>query len=85
MSTIKLNIPILVQSVPDDNEVYYHIRPLFLDFPIARHRRYEMALALFQKEVKHLFKGYVFSRENSELLLWFLLKSANELQIALCC
>lgn len=71
MPQVSLNIPTLVQNIEVDNKSSYYLRPLFMHYPVATHRRFEMAMSQFQKEVKQTFKGFVLSRYNLDGLLWF--------------
>ncbi|MCB0549017.1 MAG: hypothetical protein KDD19_15670, partial [Phaeodactylibacter sp.] len=72
MAIVKLNIPTLVTDTTIEGLAHYHLRPLFTGFPLATHRRYDNAVALFQKEVRQAFKGFSFNRQNATRLLWFL-------------
>ena len=72
MAFVKLNIPVLVQTIPTDNGPQYRLRPLFMEFPFAVHRRFDAALSQLQKEIKTQFQGFVLGRENLDHLLWFL-------------
>lgn len=71
MAQVSFNIPTLVQNIEVDNKSSYYLRPLFMHYPVATHRRFEMAMSQFQKEVKQTFKGFVVSRHNLDGLLWF--------------
>lgn len=75
MSLIKLNIPTLVSDTQIDEQLQYYLRPLFLPYPIATHRRYENAISLFRQEVRQIFKGYVLSDESTQQLLWFMFRT----------
>ncbi len=70
MANIKLQIPTLVKDVQVEQEHYYYLRPLFLNYPLAAHRRYENAVLQYQKEVRQLFNGFTLEQENAEELLW---------------
>ena len=72
MAFLTLKIPTLVQDIELENTPQYYLRPLFLHYPVASHRRYESAVNQFKKEVKHFFKGFSLSRSNSNHLLWYL-------------
>lgn len=72
MTTIRLKIPTLVQQIRVDENPQYFLRPAFLSYPVATHRRYETALNTLRKEIKQLFKGYEFNKENSSHILWYL-------------
>ena len=74
MAIVKLQIPTLVTDTNIEDKVHYHLRPLFTGFPVATHRRYDNAVALFQKEVRQAFKGFSLSRQSADRLLWFLFK-----------
>ena len=72
MAFVTLKIPILVQNVTVEEKEHYYLRPLFLNHPVATHRRFESAVAQFQQEVKQYFKGFVMARDNADHLLWYL-------------
>lgn len=74
MPNVKLNVPVIVQNVSIDDHIHYHIRPLFLNHPVATHRRYEQAAVLFKKELKRYFRGFQLTRANSHHLLWYMFK-----------
>lgn len=75
MSLIKLNIPTLVSDTQIDEQLQYYLRPLFLPYPVATHRRYENAVSLFRQEVRQVFKGFVLSDESTQQLLWFMFRT----------
>lgn len=72
MSTITINLPTLVQTVEIEQKQQYYLRPLFFSNPISTDRRFEKAVSKFQKEIRHYFRGFHLTRQNSEQLLWFL-------------
>lgn len=74
MATVKLNIPTLITDARIEDKVHYHLRPLFTGFPVARHRRFDNAVALFQKEVRHTFRSYRLDRQGAGHLLWFMFR-----------
>lgn len=49
----------------------YYLRPVFIAHPISTNLRYELAVAQYQKELKHFFKGFTVDRQNAQDLLWF--------------
>ena len=61
----------MVKDVIVEEKAHYYIRPLFLNHPVASHRRFDSAVSQFKKEVKHYFKGFVFNRANAKHLLWY--------------
>ncbi len=71
MAFVQLDIPLLVQNIVVENKPHYYIRPLFVSYPVATHRRYDLALAQLKKEIKHVFKGFALTRKNLDNLLWF--------------
>ncbi len=71
MSSVKINLPILVQNIEVDNKKEYYLKPLFIAYPLVIHRRYERAVSKFQTEVRHIFNGFSVSRDNFQNLLWF--------------
>lgn len=72
MATVKLKIPTLVRDAEVEGRTLYYLRPLFTNYPVAAHRRYDQAAAQFQKEVRQLFKGFSLSRQSAPQLLWLL-------------
>ena len=72
MASIDLKIPTLVQNIHVEEKSQYYVRPLFLNYPVASNRRFDLAVSALQKEVKQLFKGYQLSRENASQLFWYL-------------
>ncbi len=84
MAFVQLDIPLLVQNIIVENKPHYYLRPLFVSYPVATHRRYDLALAQFKKEVKHVFKGFALTRKNLDNLLWFKFSpNLQYLQVAL--
>ncbi|GJM32252.1 MAG: hypothetical protein DHS20C18_12530 [Saprospiraceae bacterium] len=71
MAFVQLDIPLLVQNIIVEHKPHYYLRPLFIPYPVATHRRYDLALAQLKKEIKHVFKGYAVTRKNLDNLLWF--------------
>ena len=71
MPNTTLNIPIIVRPVENEGKSEYFIRPLFMEHPVANHRRYAKAVSVFKEEVKRRFGGYVLSRNSMDNLLWF--------------
>lgn len=71
MSSIKVNLPILVQNIQVDNQKQFYIRPLFFAHPVVTHRRYERAINKLQTEVRHVFNGFALTRDNLSTLLWY--------------
>lgn len=72
MAFVNLNIPTLVQDIKVEEKPHYYLRPLFIGFPVAIHRRFDFAMSQFQKEIKGFFKGYSVNRQNLDQLLWFM-------------
>lgn len=71
MTFIKLKVPTLVQDIKVEGKSQYYLRPVFIAHPISTNLRYELAVAQYQKELKHLFKGFSVDRQNAQDLLWF--------------
>ncbi|MEM9822086.1 MAG: AAA family ATPase, partial [Bacteroidota bacterium] len=71
MAILKLSIPVLVQNIQTDNGLHYRLRPLFISNPQVNHRRFELAISKFQKEIKHYFAGFILDRSNIDEILWF--------------
>jgi ATP-dependent Clp protease ATP-binding subunit ClpC len=74
MALVKLNIPTLVSDTQIEGVAHYYLRPFFIPYPIATHRRYENCVTLFRKEVRQVFKGFKLQGQNANQLLWFLFK-----------
>ena len=72
MAAIHLKIPTLVQNITVEDKSQYYLRPLFLSYPVATNRRFDLAISTLQKEIKQLFKGYQLTRETSHQLFWYL-------------
>ncbi|MEM1322854.1 MAG: hypothetical protein AAGG75_21495, partial [Bacteroidota bacterium] len=72
MGFVKLNIPVLVRQLKTEGNIQYQIQPLFIGRPTATHRRFELAMNQFKKEMRHYFKGFTLDRERSDELLWFM-------------
>jgi len=53
-----------------DEQRYYHIRPLFINYPFITDHRYEKALSYYKKELKQYFRGYALNRAALNYLLW---------------
>lgn len=47
------------------------LRPLFVAFPVVAFRRYEDAVAQYQKDVKNAFKGFTLTPGTAQKLLWY--------------
>ncbi|PHN07709.1 AAA family ATPase [Flavilitoribacter nigricans] len=71
MTFIKLKVPTLVQDIKVEGKSQYYLRPVFIAHPISTNLRYELAVAQYQKELKHFFKGFSVDRSNAQDLLWF--------------
>lgn len=71
MNSIPIDLPVLVQNIAVEGVKQYYLKPLFLSYPIVTHRRYERAVAKFQSELRHMFKGFQVSRANMDELLWY--------------
>ncbi len=74
MAHVKLQVPTLVSDLELNGKRHYSLRPLFLDYPLTAHRRYEHAVVQYQKEIKNLFKGFSLDRENALQLLWMMFR-----------
>ena len=71
MTFIKLKVPTLVQDIKVEGKNQYYLRPVFIAHPISSNLRYELAVAQYQKELKHFFKGFSVDRQNAQELLWY--------------
>lgn len=71
MTFIKLKVPTLVQDIKVEGKNQYYLRPVFIAHPISTNLRYELAVAQYQKELKHSFKGFSADRHNAQELLWY--------------
>ncbi|MEQ8702417.1 MAG: AAA family ATPase [Phaeodactylibacter sp.] len=74
MANVKLQVPTLVSDLELNGKRHYSLRPLFLDYPLTTHRRYEHAVVQYQKEIKNLFKGFSLNRDNTMQLLWMMFR-----------
>lgn len=72
MAKVSLQVPLLVRQIPIDDTPHYHLRPLFIQHPIAINRQFNGAVRQLKKEIKDYFKGFVLYRGNAELFYWFL-------------
>lgn len=68
MANLQLTLPVWVQH----KDRQYHIRPLFMDEPHSQHKRYDIALRNFQRNIRKAFRQYYTNRESLEPLLWFM-------------
>jgi ATP-dependent Clp protease ATP-binding subunit ClpC len=76
MPSIKLEVPTLVRDITVEGKNYYHLRPLFVNHPVATNRRYEQAIVQYKNEIRHFFKGFSLNRTNADRLLWYLFNPA---------
>jgi ATP-dependent Clp protease ATP-binding subunit ClpC len=67
MLTVPLEFPVLVTP----SKTGYHLRPLFLDYPYRRAKRFRDAVELLIKDVRRQFQKFETSRETIDELLWF--------------
>lgn len=72
MVTVRLKVPTLVSTVTIEDKEHYHLRPLFVDYPIAAHQRYDDATSHFKKGLHQVFKGFSLDRAQADHLMWFL-------------
>jgi ATP-dependent Clp protease ATP-binding subunit ClpC len=72
MVSVKLQVPTLVSNAMIDGKEHYHLRPLFVDYPMSAHRRYDDAVTRYKKAIRQLFKGFSLDRGQSERLMWYL-------------
>lgn len=71
MAAVKLHIPVLVRQVTIDDRQHYHLRPLFIPYPVATNRQFKSALSQLQKEIRDYFRGFTLTRDNVDQLIWF--------------
>lgn len=71
MPNTTLNIPVIIRPIEQEGKSEYHVRPLFMEHPVANHRRYAKAVSVFKEEVKRRFTGYVLNRNSMDNLFWF--------------
>ncbi len=71
MALITLEIPTLVRHLRVDGASHYLLRPLFVAYPVVVFRRYEEAVAQYQKDVKNAFKGFTLTPGTAQQLLWY--------------
>ena len=72
MANISIQLPTLIQDVVVDGMPQYYLRPLFAPYPFVTHRRYNLAITQYQKEVKLSFKGLSLNRDTMDRVLWYL-------------
>lgn len=72
MANISIQLPTLIQDVIVDSMPQYYLRPLFAPYPFVTHRRYNLAITQYQKEVKLSFKGLSLNRDTMDRVLWYL-------------
>jgi len=71
MAVITLEIPTLVRHLRVDGASHYLLRPLFVAYPVVVFRRYEDAVAQYQKDIKNAFKGFTLTPGTAQQLLWY--------------
>lgn len=72
MASVALSVPVLIQNVNLDGQWQYYIRPVFFQYPVATHRRYESAIQNFKAELRDYFRGLQLGRQNLDNLLWYI-------------
>lgn len=72
MASISLKVPTLIREVKIDGQRIYHIRPVFLTYPVTTNYRYDAALSIYKKEIKNIFKGFEVTRATLSHLLWYM-------------
>ena len=70
MPQVTLNVPVLVHQLTIDGSPSFHLRPVFLDHPVATHRRYEQAVNVLKQEIHQYFRQERLDRLGVEKLLW---------------
>ncbi|MEM8524870.1 MAG: AAA family ATPase [Bacteroidota bacterium] len=81
MPNISLKVPTLIREVRTDEQRYYHIRPLFINYPFITDHRYEQALSYYKKELKQYFRGYELKRNSLNYLLWHIFPAEIEYRL----
>lgn len=71
MSYLKLEFPILVQNIQQNEQSNYHLKPLFVPSPIVSDRRFEPAVRKIRDALSARLKGFEISRANADHLLWY--------------
>jgi len=71
MSHVHIQLPVLVQNVQVEGKQQYLVRPLFRNYPVATHLRFDKALSKFKGELTRQFKGFQVDRDNVDELLWY--------------
>jgi ATP-dependent Clp protease ATP-binding subunit ClpC len=71
MASVSLSVPVLIQNINIDGQWQYYIRPVFFQYPVATHRRYESAIQNFRAELRDYFRGFRLERQNLNNLLWY--------------
>ncbi len=72
MSYVKLEFPVLVQNVEQNDQAHYRLKPLFVPSPIVIHQRFDPAISKLQHMLATVFKGFEIDRANVDTLLWYL-------------
>ncbi|MEM0993808.1 MAG: AAA family ATPase [Bacteroidota bacterium] len=72
MPSISLKVPTIVREVKADEQRFFYIRPLFINYPLVTNHRYEKGLSAYKRELKQYFRNYELSRANLDYLLWYM-------------
>ncbi|MEL6945260.1 MAG: hypothetical protein AAFO82_21620, partial [Bacteroidota bacterium] len=81
MPNLSLRVPTLIREVRMDEQRYYHIRPLFINYPFITDHRYEKALSYYKKELKQYFREYDLNRNSLNYLLWHIFPAEIEYRL----
>ena len=71
MSYVKLEFPILVQTIQQNDKPHYLLKPLFVPSPTVMDRRYESAMRRISDEVTQRLKGAEIHRDTIDNVLWY--------------
>lgn len=72
MSSLKLEFPVLVRVIKEENEKSYQISPLFLQKPGIKNGRFEKAIRNFKNQIRNELRELRLDRENMNSVLWYL-------------
>ncbi|MEM9886855.1 MAG: AAA family ATPase [Bacteroidota bacterium] len=72
MPSVSLKVPTIVREVKSDEQRFFSIRPLFINYPFITNHRYEKGLSIYKRELKQYFRDYELNRSNLNYLLWYM-------------
>ncbi|MBX2926450.1 MAG: AAA family ATPase [Saprospiraceae bacterium] len=72
MAVINLSVLTLVSNEKTEHSAAFRLRPLFLSYPSVAHARYESAVELYRRDLKHYFTDFYLEFSNEDLLFWMM-------------